>query len=275
MSSFGPTVSASWLAEHLYDDDLVVVDSRWSLDTGPGRDAYAQAHIATAVFADLDLDLSAPPSVEAGRHPLPTPEAFAESMSRLGIGDSTRVVVYDDAAGLIAARLWWMLDVLDRQAAVLDGGLTAWTGLMATGPSESAPAKFSVTPWPANRVISKLDLAASLGRGTPILDARAPDRYANGGPVDPRPGHVPGAINAPAGANLGDGVFRDADELAAHYEALGADGDDVVAYCGSGVTACADLLGRRLAGLPDARLFVGSWSQWGADETLPTETGAG
>ena len=107
------------------------------------------------MFADLDLDLSAPPSVEAGRHPLPTPEAFAESMSRLGIGDSTCVVVYDDAAGLSAARLWWMLDVLGRQAAVLDGGLAAWTGLMATGPSESAPARFSVTPWPAERVISK------------------------------------------------------------------------------------------------------------------------
>ena len=108
-----------------------------------------------------------------------------------------------------------------------------------------------------------------------ILDARSPDRYADGGPVDPRPGHIPGAVNAPAGANLVDGRFREGAELVDHYAAVGATGDDVVAYCGSGVTACADLLGRRLAGLPDAKLFVGSWSQWGADESLPAETGSG
>ena len=271
MTTFGPTVSATWLAEHLDDDDLVVVDSRWSLDGGPARSAFEEGHIPSAVFADLDVDLSAPASPDAGRHPLPTPEAFAGAMSRLGIGDQTRVVVYDDAGGVIAARLWWMLDVLDRPAAVLDGGLAAWDGVLAAGEPEPAGATFTASPWPANRVITKADLAASLGGAMTILDARAPDRYAEGGPVDPRPGHIPGARNAPAGANLDDGRFRDADSLADHYRELGADGDDVVAYCGSGVTACADLLGRRLAGLPDAKLFVGSWSQWGADETLPNE----
>lgn len=275
MTLFGPTVSAHWLADHLDEDDLVVVDSRWSLDGGPGRAAFEEAHIPTAVFADLDTDLSAPASVDAGRHPLPTPEAFAAAMGRLGIGDDTRVVVYDDAAGVIAARLWWMLDVIDRPAAVLDGGLNAWAGPMASGPATVAPAGFSAVPWPANRVITKADLAASLGGAMTILDARSPDRYADGGRVDPRPGHIPGAVSAPAGANLADGHFREADELADHYAALGADGDNVVAYCGSGVTACADLLGRRLAGLPDAKLFVGSWSQWGADDSLPNETGTG
>jgi thiosulfate/3-mercaptopyruvate sulfurtransferase len=136
-------------------------------------------------------------------------------------------------------------------------------------------ASFSPVPWPTDRVITKADLAASLGGAMTILDARSPDRYADGGPADPRPGHIPGAVNAPAGANLADGRFRPAAELATHYAEAGADGDDVVAYCGSGVTACADLLGRRLAGLPDAKLFVGSWSQWGADDSLPAETGSG
>ena len=275
MTLFGPTVSANWLADHLEENDLVVVDSRWSLDGGPARAAFEEAHIPTAVFADLDVDLSAPASAEAGRHPLPTPESFAAAMARLGIGDDTRVVVYDDAAGVIAARLWWMLDVIDRPAAVLDGGLAAWAGPTASGPATTTPAAFSAVPWPANRVITTADLAASLGGALTILDARSPDRYADGGPVDPRPGHIPGAISAPAGANLADGRFRESHELADHYVGLGAEGDDVVAYCGSGVTACADLLGRRLAGLPDAKLFVGSWSQWGADESLPAETGSG
>lgn len=274
-TTFGPTVSADWLADHLGADDLAVVDVRWSLDDGPRRSAFEDAHIPSAVFADLDVDLSAPAATDAGRHPLPTAADFAAAMSRLGIGDDTRVVAYDDAGGVIAARLWWMLDVLGRPAAVLDGGLEAWSGPTASGPVTVPEARFSVAEWPANRVITKADLAASLGGAMTILDARAPDRYADGGPVDPRPGHVPGAVNAPAGANLVDGRFRSAEELAVHYAELGADGDDVVAYCGSGVSACADLLGRRVAGLPDARLYVGSWSQWGADESLPAETGSG
>lgn len=271
--TFGPTVSAAWLAEHLDDPDLVVVDVRWSLDAGPRRDAFAAGRIASAVFADLDLDLSAPATAEAGRHPLPTATDFAHAMSRLGVGDDTRVVAYDDAGGTIAARLWWMLDVIGRPAAVLDGGLDAWTGPLDVGWPDPVPAMFTPVEWPADRVITKADLAASLGGALTILDARAPDRFANGGSVDPRPGHVPGAINAPASANLADGHFRDADDLATHYAELGADGHDVVAYCGSGVTACADLLARKKAGLPDAKLYVGSWSQWGGDEDLPAETG--
>ena len=168
-SLFGPTVSAAWLEEHLGDDGLVVVDSRWSLDGGPARAAFDDAHIPSAVFADLDVDLSAPASTDAGRHPLPTPDAFADAMARLGVGDDSRVVVYDDAGGVIAARLWWMLDVIGRSAAVLDGGLAAWSGPMATGPVEPASAVFSPVPWPANRVITKADLAASLLHDPPVL----------------------------------------------------------------------------------------------------------
>jgi len=275
-SDFGPIVSAAWLAEHLGDDDVSVVDCRWSLDGGPGRAAYEAGHIPSAVFVDLDVDLSSPPTAEEGRHPLPGADDFAAVMTRLGIGDDTRVVAYDDADGVVAARLWWMLDALGRSAAVLDGGLASWNGPLVGGAVEAAPARFTARPWPADRIISKADLAASLDGELVVLDARAPDRYAHGGAVDPRPGHVPTARNAPAGANLDGGCFRAADELVRHYADVGADPDaDVVAYCGSGVTACADLIGMRLAGLPDARLFVGSWSAWGADESLPAEVGEG
>ena len=276
VADFGPVVSGEWLAEHIGEEGLSVVDCRWSLDGGPGRAAYRAGHIPSAVFADLDADLSSPPSKHEGRHPLPSPEAFAAAMARLGVGDDTRVVVYDDADGVIAARLWWMLDALAGRAAVLDGGLAAWTGPVASGVVDVEPATFTPRPWPAERVISKPDLAASLGDELVVLDARAPDRYAHGGAVDPRPGHVPTARNAPAGANLADGRFRSPAELVEHYAAVGADADaEVVAYCGSGVTACANLIGMRLAGLPDARLFVGSWSAWGADESLPAEVGEG
>lgn len=273
---FGPLVSAQWLAGRLGEDALVVVDCRWTLDGGPGRAAYDTGHVPSAVFVDLDTDLSAPPSAGQGRHPLPTPDAFAAAMRRCGIGDETRVVAYDDAGGVIAARLWWMLDVTGRAAAVLDGGLAAWPGPLETDTPSPVPGDFTARPWPGDRHITKADLAASLGTGPVVLDARSPDRYAHGGAVDPRPGHVPTARNAPAGANLSAGRFRAPAELAAHYASIGVDGDaEVVAYCGSGVTACADLLAMRLAGLPDGRLFVGSWSAWGADESLPAEVGTG
>lgn len=271
-SAFGPVVSAAWLAENFAE--VVVVDCRWSLTDGPGREAYEEAHLPSAVFADLDVDLSAPPSAAGGRHPLPTPEMFAAAMGRLGVGDDSRVVVYDDAGGTVAARLWWMLDVLGRPAAVLDGGLAGWEGPLESVRVSPEPVSFTAIPWPADRLISTSDLAASLNSDLVILDARAPDRYAYGGPIDPRPGHVPTARNAPAGANLVDGYFRSAEELADHYASIGAhDEAEVVAYCGSGVSACADLIGLRIAGLPDARLFVGSWSAWGADDDLPNEVG--
>ena len=229
---FGPIVSAEWLAAHLDDADLVVVDVRWSLDAGPKRADFERGHIASAVFADLDVDLSSPASTDDGRHPLPTAASFADAMGRLGISDNTKVVAYDDAGGLIASRLWWMLDALGRSAAVLDGGFAAWEGPTADGPASPAPAVFSLVEWPADCVITKQALAESLDGALTILDARPPDRFAEGSAVDPRPGHLPGARNAPAGA---------------------------------------DLLARRTAGLPDARLYVGSWSQWGADDTLPAE----
>lgn len=268
----GPIVSAAWLAEHL-EDDHVIVDLRWSVDEGPKRAGYEAGHIPGAVFADLDVDLSAPASPGAGRHPLPTPIAFAEAMGRLGIGDRTRVIVYDDAGGVIAARLWWMLDVLGREVAVLDGGIDAWEGDVSSAPVTPEQAAFTPRPWPATAKVSADEVAAALGTGAVLLDARSPERYAQGGAVDPRPGHIPGARNVPAGDNLTDGRWRRPRALRELYADVGADGESVIAYCGSGVTACADLLGRRIAGLPDGRLYPGSWSQWGADADRPATTG--
>ena len=269
--SFGPLVDATWLADS--PATVVVVDVRWSVAEGPGRAAYDEAHIPGAVFADLDTDLAAPATAEGGRHPLPAPEFFAASMGALGIDNSTPVVVYDDVGGIIAARLWWMLDAIGCEVAVLDGGIQGWAGGLSSKVVSPVPAGFNPTDWPADRLISADELEASLGTGLVILDGRSSDRYAHGASFDPRPGHVPGARSAPATDNLAGGRWRAVDELRVLYESLGADTAGVAAYCGSGVTACADLLGRRRAGLPDGRLFVGSWSQWGADHSRPVTEG--
>lgn len=271
--TFGPLVSAEWLADHLDDEDLAIIDVRWSVADGPKRADYEAGHIPGARFADLDVDLSAPPSPETGRHPLPAPIAFAASIGRLGVGDITRAVVYDDAGGMIAARLWWMLDIIGRDVAVLDGGVQAWTGKLSKAKVKAADTTFTPRPWPDDRRIA-IDALASLLDESVVLDARSEERYAGGAEIDPRPGHIPGARSAPASDNLdGEGLWKSPRRLRYLYEELGADGENVVAYCGSGVTACADLLGRRLAGMPDGRLFVGSWSMWGADESLPAEVG--
>jgi thiosulfate/3-mercaptopyruvate sulfurtransferase len=272
--SFGPVVSVDWLAEHLHEPDLVVVDVRWYLDGRSGRDAYDAGHLPVAVFVDLDTELSAPPSPEGGRHPLPEPAAFAAAMGRLGIGDATRVVAYDDTGGITAGRLWWMLDVLGRNGAVLDGGIGAWAGDLSTEAVEPEPTTFTAAAWPSGRLMTADDLEAALDSDLVLLDARSSDRYAHGAAVDPRPGHIPGARSAPATDNLVDGRLRTPEDLGDHYRALGTGERPVAAYCGSGVSACVDLLALRLAGLPDGRLFVGSWSAWGADENRPAEEGS-
>lgn len=271
--NFGPIVSPEWLAEHLHDEGQVIVDLRWSVADGPGRSAYDAGHIPGAVFADLDTDLAGSASDAAGRHPLPTPIDFGQAMDRLGIGDRTRVVVYDDAGGVVAARLWWMLDVLRRDVAVLDGGIQAWEGKLSKANPKAADVEFTPRPWPVSARVSADQVAAALDADAVLIDARSADRYAEGSAIDPRAGHIPGARNAPVGANLDAGRWKTPRQLREVYEAAGADGENVIAYCGSGVTACADLLGRRLAGLPDGRLYPGSWSQWGADDDRPAKKG--
>jgi thiosulfate/3-mercaptopyruvate sulfurtransferase len=271
-----PFVSASWLADHLGDDGLAVVDCRWSLDGSQGRDQYREAHLPGAVFADLDADLAASPSAGEGRHPLPTPEAFAASMGRLGIGDGTVVIACDTAGGAIGARLAWMLRVLDHPAAVLDGGLAAWDGPTEAGDVLPTPAGFTARPWPPEAVATATDVAEAMAGGGLVVDARAPERYrGDREPVDPRPGHVPGAVNLPFADNLGDdGTLVPDTILRDRFVAAGIAPDrDTIVYCGSGVTACHDVLAVELAGLGRPRLFAGSWSAWSSDPDRPAVTG--
>ncbi|HZQ29210.1 MAG TPA: sulfurtransferase [Acidimicrobiales bacterium] len=278
----GPLIDAAtlaqWMVQRLDEGDgpLVVADVRWYLDGRSGREAYAGGHIPGAVFVDLDTALTAGAGHGPGRHPLPAPGAFARAMEALGIGDGVTVVAYDDAGGSIAARLWWMLDVQDHAALVLDGGLAAWPGPLVKEPSPgesplpAPPAHFTARPWPAGTLADADAVAAATGA---VLDARAPERYRGDvEPVDPRAGHVPGARNAPWAANLdpATGRFLPAAALRARYDEFGP---VEIAYCGSGVTACHDLLALRLAGLPPARLYEGSWSDWSADPVRPLATG--
>ncbi|MGH8962749.1 MAG: sulfurtransferase [Jatrophihabitantaceae bacterium] len=263
----GPLVSGAWLAEHLAD--VQVVDVRWYLDGGSGWDEYAGGHIPGAVWLDIDTDLSDAPSRTAGRHPLPHEAAFAGALGRKGIVEGRPVVAYDDAGGSIAARLWWLLHVLDEPVAVLDGGIAAWPGGLSTEIPVPVPVQRSVREWPRDRFA---DADRVDGTHAAVFDARTEQRYAAGDPaIDPRPGHVPGAFSAPWAANLGDdGRFLDPATLRARFAAAEARG--AIAYCGSGVTACHDLLAMTVAGLDDLALYPGSWSQWGADPSRPAQT---
>ena len=261
---------------------LVLADVRWYLDGRDGKAAYENSHIAGAVWVDLDNALAGHglPATE-GRHPFPTPEAFAADMGALGIGDDTVVVAYDDTGGLTAGRLVVMLRMLGHQAAVLNGGLIAW---VAAGlPTETGPAtqpvanKFTATPWPENRLATADETRNSAAAGGVVIDARPLVRFTGEQAlVDPRPGHIPGARSAPWSAVLDDvGRLRTTEELTAHYSALGiADAETPsVAYCGSGVSACMNMVAMEHAGLTPPRLYVASWSGWSADPDRPAELG--
>jgi thiosulfate/3-mercaptopyruvate sulfurtransferase len=265
-----PLVAAEELASRLGDPNLRVADVRWYLgQPGEGRRRYESGHIAGAVFVDLDTDLAAKPG--AGRHPLPDTRSFGARMGALGIGDEHDVVVYDDAGGTIAARLWWMLDALGHPSvALLDGGLPAWeaAGLPLTPEVPSyAPARFTASgvAWP--RTIDREALKDRLG-SVVLLDARAGPRYRGEvEPVDRVPGHIPTAVSAPTDGNLSStGRFAAPATLRQRFEALAATSaaGDVVTSCGSGITACHNALAMRLAGLPDPILYPGSYSDWSA-----------
>jgi thiosulfate/3-mercaptopyruvate sulfurtransferase len=267
--AFGPLVDADWLCTHLMD--VRVVDVRWYLGGPPGREAYDEGHIPGAIFLDVDTDLSAPASAADGRHPLPSPEAFAAALARVGVADGDPVVAYDDRGGSTAARLWWMLHVLGEPVAVLDGGLPAWQGPLSTDEPGCRPVARAPRPWPADAFVDADTVAAS---SATVLDARTAERYAHGDPaVDPRPGHIPGAVSAPWGGNLdpATGRFLPPSALRERFAALGASGS-VIAYCGSGVTACHDLLALSIAGYEDLALYPGSWSQWANDPGRSAET---
>lgn len=266
-----PIIDADWLRASLAD--VVVCDVRWYLDGRSGREAYEAGHLPGARFVDLDDILAGPASAEGGRHPLPSPERFARGLGALGVGHEDAVVAYDDTGGMVAGRLVWMLRVLGQEAALLDGGLDAWPGPRSTEVPQPEAALRRPLPWPDDALATADDVARHLAAGGVVLDARAPERYrGESEPIDPRAGHIPGARNAPHGQNLVGGRFASSDQLHDRFRALGADGDAVV-YCGSGVSACHDVLAMEHAGLGRPRLFVGSWSAWSADPERPAATG--
>ncbi len=264
----GPLVSSGWLAEHL--GQVRVVDVRWSMDGGPGHADYLAGHLPGAVFADLDADLSAPPGA-GGRHPLPTPQHFADVRAALGLV-SMPVVAYDDQGGSQAARLWWMLDAIGHPAAVLDGGISAWAGALETDQVVVAPEPVPAVPWPGGRFVDADEVLPAIAAGALVVDARSAERFAGrANPIDARPGHIPGSTSRPWTDNVdGNGRFLPIERLRADLASLGIEpGVSIVASCGSGVTGCHDLLAARLVGVEGGRLYTGSWSQWSQDPDRP------
>ena len=291
--TFRTLIDAGGLRALLGTAHLAVIDCRFDLmNPEAGRQAYLKGHIPGARYADLNRDLSAPIGADTGRHPLPTPEAFAQRLPLLGITNDTQVVAYDEANGSFAARLWWMLRWLGHDAvAVLDGGLKAW--VRHGGPLQSgAPVETSVLTDPqsaARRFTPRVSGTGAAVLSTAevervlqdpkamLIDARAPERFAGAvEPIDPVAGHIPGAVNHPFAANLdADQRFLPAAELKARWLArlAGAAPENVIAMCGSGVTACHNLLSLEVAGLGGATLYAGSWSEWIRDPRRPVARG--
>jgi thiosulfate/3-mercaptopyruvate sulfurtransferase len=280
--AYSTLIEAVELRSRIDAADLAVVDCRFDPQPGAGKAAYLAAHVVGARYADLNLDLSAPPGPHTGRHPLPAPQVFAARLGGWGIDNDTQVVAYDDAGGAYAARLWWMLRWLGhRRAAVLDGGWQAWRrqgGAVESGAVTPLPRVFVPNPG-ARTHLDGVALQAALQDGGHLLvDARAPERYAGSvEPLDPVAGHVPGAVNHPYASNLReDGCFRPPDELRRRWldRLGGVEPAAMIAMCGSGVTACHNLLALEAAGLPGARLYPGSWSEWIRDPARPVAVGA-
>ena len=276
----GTLISAADLAARLGDPNLRIADCRWYL-TAPqrGRAEYDAGHIPGAIFVDLDTDLSAPSG--PGRHPLPDRQVFANRMGSLGIGDGHMVIAYDDRSGAVASRLWWMLrDIGHLEVMVLDGGFAAWNaeggrvskaGTVSDAATVHEPTHLSVGSGPT-RSVDREGVAERIGEIS-LLDARAPERYRGEiEPVDPVAGHIPSALNVPLTGNLGpDGRFLDPRVLADRYRPIATAGE-VVVYCGSGVTACHDILAMVHAGLDEPTLYPGSWSDW-STAGMPAATG--
>jgi thiosulfate/3-mercaptopyruvate sulfurtransferase len=276
--SISSLVSTEWLAQQLAI--CRVVDVRWYLtEPGRGRAEYLAAHVPGAVYMDIDVDLSGPKGSGPGRHPLPSPAAFAAAAGRAGIGPETHVVAYDGVGGAYAARLWWLLHSNGHErVSLLDGGWPAWVAAgypTETGETTPAPALFTARP---NSNVTVDAAAVDAMRRDPhalVLDARAAERYeGRQEPIDPRAGHIPGAKSAPFAGNLRpDGTLLSPDELRARYDALGAnEATTIVCYCGSGVTATHTIFALRLAGR-EALLYGGSWSDWSSDPNRPVAIG--
>ncbi len=271
---FGPLVSTTWLHEHLNDPDLMIADVRWHIDNiDGGREAFAQSRIPNAIFFDLDRELSDQSDPKRGRHPLPTVEAFTSVLHSKGIGKDTKLIAYDDKGGSVAVRLWWMMRWLGfTSAAVLDGGIPRWIHdgypLESSTPRKPKPAEITLSVQLHKELLADdRDVEAIRQSRTVLIDARAPERYRGEvEPIDLRAGHIPGAINIPYATNLTDEtapVFLPAEELREKFEQHGIfPTTEVICYCGSGVTACHNILALELAGIKSVRLYPGSWSEW-------------
>jgi len=273
---FQTLIDCATLSRHLADAAWVVVDCRFDLmQPAAGREAYAEGHIAGARYADLNRDLSAPITASSGRHPLPEPEAFARRLGSWGISNASQVVAYDAVDGMCAVRLWWMLRWLGHSAvAVLDGGYQAWreAGLAVSSAEPQPDTQRFTARLTAGQTLSASELRANLNSGAlQVVDARAAPRFAGElEPIDPVAGHIPGAVNYPYAGNLDErGRFLPADRLRARFARFAASPSDVVHMCGSGVTACHNLLAMEIAGLHGSRLYPGSWSEWVQDPENP------
>jgi thiosulfate/3-mercaptopyruvate sulfurtransferase len=286
--TFSTLIDAAALRELLGKPDIAVIDCRFDLiNPEGGRRAYLKGHIPGARYADLNRDLSAPVSAHSGRHPLPLPKNFAATLGLWGIGHATQVIAYDDAGGSFAARAWWLLRWLGHgSVVVLDGGIQAWTA--AGGSFESGEEKPLPRETPGGRISPRADSAAVIETDDIaafltdpkhlLVDARAAERFAGSvEPIDAVAGHIAGAVNHPFSANLApDGRFLPAAELKRLWDArlAGREVAHVAAMCGSGVTACHNLLSLEVAGLRGAKLYAGSWSEWIRDPTRPVARGA-
>lgn len=258
--------------------DILICDCRFDLgNPHAGRDAYNTGHIPGAIYVDLDRDLSAEKTGQNGRHPLPSPSAWAQTKQRLGIDSGVHVIAYDAHGSVYASRLWWMLKASGHdQVQVLDGGLNAWNGSIGTVPREVLPLKTTppVQPWSGLVTVDAIEACVAAGRQAAqcIVDARAEDRYrGENETLDPVGGHIPGSRNRFFKYNLSSGQFKSPDALRIEFmDLLGnTAASNVIHQCGSGVTACHNLLAMEVAGLPDSLLYAGSWSEWCADPRRP------
>ena len=282
MMSFQKIISVEDLHNNLGNENWFVFDCRFQLkDPAGGYKIFEQGHIPGAQFADMDTDLSSPMTETSGRHPLPNADELIEKLQAWGVNNDSQVICYDDISGAFAARLWWLLHWLGHgDVAVLDGGIEKWKEknlpletVTHNRPRGSFSGKANDAMWVDINFVEQ-ELADS---NISLLDARANDRFtAKDSKTDPVPGHIPGAVNYPFAGNLNkQGVFLSSDEIKARYESIFADHkqDQIINMCGSGVTACHNLLAMNIAGLPWTRLFVGSWSEWIKDANRPVATG--
>ena len=266
------------LKNHLEDTNLVVVDTRFNLqDPTEGHELFKEAHIPSAVYFDLDKDLSAPPKEHGGRHPLPETKGFVRKLELAGIGDESSVVVYDDSLNVFAGRMWWLLKYLGHDdVKVLDGGFSAWqeAGLETTAELPHREAA-TFTPRLNSEMVANIEEVKRKldDPKTVLIDARGADRYRGDvEPMDKKAGHIPSARNRHYAGNYENGKFKDEGALQARF-AEAKKAEEVIVYCGSGVSAANNLLALEEVGVTGAKLYVGSWSDWSSYEDTPVAVG--